>query len=470
MEVQLYVYDLSKGLARQFSQQFLGTYIDAVYHTAIVIQNIEYFFGAGVQTTYAGSTHHGQPMEVISMGKTELPLEVILEYLESLKEVYTAESYDLFMHNCNNFSNDFAMFLVGKGIPDHITSLPQTVLNTPFGMMLRPQLDQAMRSVTQAPVAPVMPPTSHASLAEEPMTFATDPLHPHTKLNKTMKTLKVQQARCLHFSKMPTLDKLIAKLGDQGKQPVVADMKTFLNESHSKVPQNARLPSLPDFATWMSSSIKVLPLDSQFAAYDLFRLALADERVGAYFAEKSHSGLVLDLLKHVNEMGDSCPSNLCLVSCQLSCNFLASKVARAEVPKMVPICTEITSLALSTLLDDEQGGVRGNARSAAAWTVCNLASANFTARLEGHGMGEEQEVEVLAGLLSALDAEPKDEIERVAFLVSAIGLLVWHAPIDGGVADLCRSLDALENVKRRMGMNKDHPQVGEVCTLLESFL
>lgn len=49
------------------------------------------------------------------------------------------------------------MFLVGKGIPDRITSLPQTVLNTPFGQMLKPQLDQALRGVTQAPVAP--PPT-----------------------------------------------------------------------------------------------------------------------------------------------------------------------------------------------------------------------------------------------------------------------------------------------------------------------
>ena len=44
------------------------------------------------------------------------------------------------------------MFLVGKGIPEHITSLPETVLSTPFGQMLKPQLDQAMRGITQAPV------------------------------------------------------------------------------------------------------------------------------------------------------------------------------------------------------------------------------------------------------------------------------------------------------------------------------
>ncbi|MCJ1284078.1 hypothetical protein MMC26_003409 [Xylographa opegraphella] len=144
------------------SRNFLGTHIDAVYHTSVIFGGVEYFFGAGVQTCYPGSSHHGRPMEAISMGKTELDMEVILEYLESLKTIYTAESYDLFLHNCNNFSNDFTMFLVGKGIPDHITSLPQTVLNTPFGQMLKPQLDQAMRGMTQAqvPKSSVPPPSS----------------------------------------------------------------------------------------------------------------------------------------------------------------------------------------------------------------------------------------------------------------------------------------------------------------------
>ncbi|KAF9700415.1 hypothetical protein EKO04_001904 [Ascochyta lentis] len=158
MDVQLYVYDLSQGLARSMSRQFLGIQIDAVYHTSIVFEGIEYYYGGGIQTCRAGATHHGRPMEIENLGKTSLPLEVILEYLESLKTIYTAESYDLFLHNCNNFSNDFAMFLVGKGIPAHITSLPQDVLNTPFGQMLRPQLDSMMRPITQAPTPqPVTP-------------------------------------------------------------------------------------------------------------------------------------------------------------------------------------------------------------------------------------------------------------------------------------------------------------------------
>lgn len=164
MDVSLYVYDLSNGLARQMSMQFLGTHIDAVYHTSIIMGGVEYFFGAGVQMCNAGQSHHGRPMETIPLGETALPEDLILEYLNSLKEIYTPESYDLFMHNCNNFSNDFAMFLVGKGIPDHITSLPKTVLDTPFGQMLRPQLDRSMRSVTQAPVPSPSKSNSQASL------------------------------------------------------------------------------------------------------------------------------------------------------------------------------------------------------------------------------------------------------------------------------------------------------------------
>jgi hypothetical protein len=73
------------------SGSFLGVHIDAVYHTALVLGGIEYFFGGGVQTSYPGATHHGKPMEVIPMGITHLPIEVILEYLESLKAIYTME-------------------------------------------------------------------------------------------------------------------------------------------------------------------------------------------------------------------------------------------------------------------------------------------------------------------------------------------------------------------------------------------
>ncbi|KAK5103624.1 hypothetical protein LTS08_003042 [Lithohypha guttulata] len=153
MDVELYVYDLSRGMARQYSMAIAGVQIDAIYHTAIVFGDVEYFFGQGVHRKVPGSTHHGRPMKVVRLGKTELPPEVIEEYLESLEAIYTPESYDLFLHNCNNFSQDLSVFLVGKSIPDEIRNLPETFLRTPIGQMLRSQLDQSMRQMTQAPDA-----------------------------------------------------------------------------------------------------------------------------------------------------------------------------------------------------------------------------------------------------------------------------------------------------------------------------
>lgn len=114
---------------------------------------MEYFFGQGIQRKVPGSTHHGQPIEVLPLGITELPEDVIAEYIDSLASIYTAESYDLFTHNCNNFTQDLSVFLVGKDIPERIRSLPQRFLDTPIGQMLRTQIDQSMRSMTQAPDA-----------------------------------------------------------------------------------------------------------------------------------------------------------------------------------------------------------------------------------------------------------------------------------------------------------------------------
>ncbi|TAQ89615.1 hypothetical protein B7494_g2073 [Chlorociboria aeruginascens] len=146
MNVQLYVYDLSRGLARQISAAFIGTQIDAVHHTSIVMEGVEYVYDGGVKTVRPGKTHLGPPMQIIELGTTELPMEVIMEYLESLKDIYTIDAYDIWTHNCNNFSNDFSTFLVGTGIPSHITNLPQTVLDSPFGMMIRPQIDNMVKA------------------------------------------------------------------------------------------------------------------------------------------------------------------------------------------------------------------------------------------------------------------------------------------------------------------------------------
>lgn len=81
-------------------------------------------------TVLPGTTQHGSPLQMIDIGETFLPQDVVIEYIDSLRSVYTAEKYHLLDFNCNTFSNDLCQFLCGKDIPAHITGLPTDFINT----------------------------------------------------------------------------------------------------------------------------------------------------------------------------------------------------------------------------------------------------------------------------------------------------------------------------------------------------
>ncbi|XP_022598487.1 desumoylating isopeptidase 1-like [Seriola dumerili] len=144
--VKLYIYDLSRGMARQLSSVMLGKHLDGIWHTAIVVHGQEYFFvGEGINKCSPGGTPLGEPDSIVDLGFTEVPAELFTEYLTSLAEsTYRGDTYNLFEHNCNSFSNEVAQFLTGKKIPSYITDLPSEVLSTPFGQALRPLLDSVV--------------------------------------------------------------------------------------------------------------------------------------------------------------------------------------------------------------------------------------------------------------------------------------------------------------------------------------
>ncbi|KAL8418403.1 hypothetical protein RB594_001849 [Gaeumannomyces avenae] len=149
MEVHVLIYDLSGGMARQMSLGMLGFQLDAIYHTSILLNGLEYVYDGNIVAITPGTSHLGNPLDRELLGMTQLPMDVIETYLDSLRSVYTPEAYNLWRHNCNNFSNDFATFLVGKGIPDKIINMPAEVLESPLGRMLMPALDQQVRASKQ---------------------------------------------------------------------------------------------------------------------------------------------------------------------------------------------------------------------------------------------------------------------------------------------------------------------------------
>ena len=59
------------------------------------------------------------------------------------------QDYNLITNNCNNFTNECSEFLVGRGIPSDIINLPNEMLATPMGAMLRPLVDRQVQSMNE---------------------------------------------------------------------------------------------------------------------------------------------------------------------------------------------------------------------------------------------------------------------------------------------------------------------------------
>ncbi|KAF9492035.1 thioredoxin family protein [Pleurotus eryngii] len=165
--VELYVYDLSNGMASRLSRQLTGRQIDGIWHTSVVVFGREVFYGQGIMTAAPGRSHHGTPLRVIDMGETSLDEATWNEYLDDMREHYTADKYHLLDFNCNSFTNDCIGFLTGSAIPDFIKDLPADFLSTPFGAALRPTIDAMFRA-----------PSASSTPTPAPRIPATQPVRP----------------------------------------------------------------------------------------------------------------------------------------------------------------------------------------------------------------------------------------------------------------------------------------------------
>lgn len=135
-EVTLAIYDLSQGMARQFSMGFLGKQIDGIWHTGIRVYGKEYFFGGGIQALppqTVAQRYGMMPVETKPLGRTTKTLEQMQAHLTEINHRFTQETYDLLNNNCNNFSHALCTFLLGHGIPQHIIDLPREAMSSPIG-------------------------------------------------------------------------------------------------------------------------------------------------------------------------------------------------------------------------------------------------------------------------------------------------------------------------------------------------
>lgn len=149
--VQLVVYDLSHGMARQLSAQFLGGpqyAIDIIPHTALVVFGREYFFGGGIQHEDPQQFRRQtgmHPIRTLPLGMTSVSRADFEAWCAASTRNgrYTAASYDLLQRNCNNFSHDAARegLRLSQGVPEWILQVPQKFLSSPMGLIIRPMLE-----------------------------------------------------------------------------------------------------------------------------------------------------------------------------------------------------------------------------------------------------------------------------------------------------------------------------------------
>lgn len=143
--VELYIYDLTRGMANSIAPMLgINFDIEGVWHTAIIVHGREWFFGAmGVESCHPGTTMLGQPLKRESLGRTSIDPQTFNDYITTLsRDTFAGHKYDLFKHNCNNFSNTVSTFLCGRQIPQYILDLPDRFLSTPIAQMLRPWIEQ----------------------------------------------------------------------------------------------------------------------------------------------------------------------------------------------------------------------------------------------------------------------------------------------------------------------------------------
>ena len=76
----------------------------------------------------------------MELGITEVPEEMFLELLRDIAPRFSEATYNVLTNNCNNFTDECAMLLLGEGIPKDIVGLPQEFLRTPLGQQLAPMM------------------------------------------------------------------------------------------------------------------------------------------------------------------------------------------------------------------------------------------------------------------------------------------------------------------------------------------
>lgn len=386
-EVSLHLYDLSQGMARSMSQQLLGIQLDGIWHTGIVFRGKEYFFGGGIFSDRPALTPYGRPDKRLQLGsstKTEAEFEA---FLNSIRPRFRMQDYDLLRHNCNNFTNECAHFLVGHGIPQDIIDLPNRALSSPIGQMLLPQIEQYQQSMV----------SQYAGIDQS---ITQNAPHPHAALHVPLFTLGTPIAYT-----SGALNKAVERLTLLLRESGHAILVTAPIQNLSLVMDAANFAAQPDagmeqLVKDLVAALQVLSEPNRYPVFDMLRVVCLNARGLDHILA---SQVILDCLLEPGRSKLSFTAGLRL--CQ---NMLIRSTGRLTQP---PIDTATARFIVEGLASEE-----ANIRKGAAY-----AAYNFAVALSKRQDDDEASTILVLGIAGYLK-QPKDALHSFEFLSVILSL------------------------------------------------
>lgn len=286
------------------------------------------------------------------------------------------------------------------------------------------------------------------------------PPHPHEGLR--LPTFSDPHSKPVIYSKVPPMDKLMAKMGaDVAGRTEVKSLKRYLEARAGNGLSDVVLPSMSQLSNLVQQSLGSLSQESLFPLIDLFRCALVDPRISAYFVEEQNYQAIRTALAFVNN-STSCPYALRLVTIQMACNLFTTPLFAEQLFRSTDLRRGITMLISSSFLDEAHNNVRV-AASSLLFNVSITArqSRNTDSSVTGSALPEEDQVELAAAVVEAIGQEEKSA-EALHGMLLALGNLVYGTPMDGELADLLRALDAQSTVTSKKEMFPDEKLIAEL--------
>lgn len=410
--VKLYIYDLSQGMARSLGPA-LGLHdLEGVWHTAIIVHNTEIFFGgSGIEHCLPGSTMLGQPLEIKNLGNTSIDMGTLTSYLRNIgSNEYHGSRYDLFQHNCNNFSDTLAKFLGLPGIPQYILDLPSKVMNSPIAAMLRPIMEQATPGGQGTPFgdssSPSMAMPSNTPKTEEffpPKEYCV--IKPSFDIDKVInKLIEFNQCNQTSFA---ISDDDMTKL-------------RLLDENGVKVDDG--------ILVLISNVLTHWPKENTFPLLNIVCCNVAREGMDKEISLKTYKLLK----KHKMFSTDSPHARMCL-------RILVNNFAKDGSRQIMLEQREEIVADLNALIEGIEGEVSPQVENATASLVLNFAKA-----INEKGGDSEAAIQIVSSLLTVFIVKFKGP-EALFKVVSALGTLIKQ---DSDVKSLAEALDAITELKK----------------------